>query len=127
MTDGTFGGMTNATRDLLVSGAYEAKQQFVPAGKVSVTAAKATGVKTVKVSFNKPVDTDKAKIALTKGSADVATTVKFADDKKSAILTLTDTSLRAGDYTATVSGLDAASIDKAAATFTAQDEAVQKN
>ncbi|WP_189020300.1 S-layer homology domain-containing protein, partial [Paenibacillus marchantiophytorum] len=56
-TDGTFGGMSNATRDLLVSGAYEAKQQYVPAGKVSVTGAKATGVQKVEVTFNKPVDT----------------------------------------------------------------------
>ncbi|MFD0698748.1 S-layer homology domain-containing protein, partial [Paenibacillus sp. GCM10027628] len=83
-TDGKFAGQSNATRDLLLTGAYEAKQQYVPAGKVSVTGAKATGVKTVTVNFNKPVDTDKAKLALTKGTVAVATTAKFADDKKSA-------------------------------------------
>jgi len=125
-TDGTFGGQANATRDLLLTGAYEAKQQYVPAGKVSVTGAKATGVQQVTVSFNKPVDTDKAKLALTNGNTDVATTVKFADDKKSATMTLTDTNLRAGDYTVTMSGLDAATVDKTTATFTAQDEQVQK-
>ncbi|MGG1556252.1 S-layer homology domain-containing protein, partial [Paenibacillus ferrarius] len=122
--DGTFGGMSNATRDLLVTGAYEAKQQYVPAGQVSVADAKATGVKTVTVNFNKPVDTAKAVLALKNGTATVATTTKFADDKKSATLTLTDTSIRAGEYTVTLSGLDAATVAKDSATFRAQDEAV---
>ncbi|WP_261303462.1 S-layer homology domain-containing protein [Paenibacillus andongensis] len=125
-TDGTFGGMANATRDLLVTGAYEAKQQYVPAGKVSVTGAKATGVQQVTVSFNKPVDTAKATVALTKGTADIATTVKFADDKKSAVLTLTDVKVSEGSYTATLSGLDAAGVDKTTATFTAENEKVTK-
>ncbi|WP_162251242.1 S-layer homology domain-containing protein, partial [Paenibacillus sp. Root444D2] len=125
-TDGKFGGMTNATRDLLVSGAYEAKQQYVPAGKVSVTGAKATGVQQVTVSFNKPVDTAKATVALTKGTANIATTVKFADDKKSAVLTLTDVKVSEGSYTATLSGLDAAGVDKTTATFTAENEKVSK-
>ena len=118
--------MTNATRDLLVSGAYEAKQQYVPAGKVSVTEAKATGVQQVTVSFNKPVDTAKATVALTKGTANIATTVKFADDKKSAVLTLTDVKVSEGSYTATLSGLDAAGVDKTTATFTAENEKVTK-
>ncbi|MDQ0891950.1 hypothetical protein QFZ81_007038 [Paenibacillus sp. V4I9] len=125
-TDGKFGGMANATRDLLVSGAYEAKQQYVPAGKVSVTGAKATGVQQVTVSFNKPVDTAKAAVALTKGTANIATTVKFADDKKSAVLTLTDVKVSEGSYTATLSGLDAAGVDKTTATFTAENEKVTK-
>ncbi|WP_029195628.1 S-layer homology domain-containing protein, partial [Paenibacillus alginolyticus] len=125
-TDGTFGGMANATRDLLVSGAYEAKQQYVPAGKVSVTGAKATGVQQVTVSFNKPVDTTKATVALTKGTANIATTVKFSDDKKSAVLTLTDVKVSEGSYTATISGLDAAGVDKTTATFTAENEKVTK-
>lgn len=124
--DGTFGGMVNATRDLLVSGAYEAKQQYVPAGKVSVTEAKATGVQQVTVTFNKPVDTTKATIALTKGTANVATTLKFADDKKSAIVTLIDSKLSEGTYTTTLSGLDAAGVDKATATLTAENEKVTK-
>ncbi|WP_162262848.1 S-layer homology domain-containing protein, partial [Paenibacillus sp. Soil787] len=125
-TDGKFGGMANATRDLLVSGAYEAKQQYVPAGKVSVTEAKATGVQQVTVSFNKPVDTAKATVALTKGTANIATSVKFADDKKSAVLTLTDVKVSEGSYTATLSGLDAAGVDKTTATFTAENEKVTK-
>ena len=99
--DGKFGGQANATRDLLLTGAYEAKAQYVSPGKVSVTEAKATGVKTVTVTFNKPVDTDKAKVALTKGTVAVATTAKFADDKKSVVLTLTDIKIGEGEYTAT--------------------------
>ncbi|MGG1552442.1 S-layer homology domain-containing protein [Paenibacillus ferrarius] len=125
-SDGKFGGQANATRDLLLTGAYEAKQQYVVPGKVSVTEAKATGVKTVVVSFSKPVDTDKAKVALTKGTTAIATTTKFADDKKSATLTITDTKLSAGEYTATISGLDAEAVDKTTAKFTATDESVTK-
>ncbi|UJF33248.1 S-layer homology domain-containing protein [Paenibacillus hexagrammi] len=123
--DGTFGGQANATRDLLLTGAYEAKQQYVPAGKVSVSEAKATGVQQVTVSFNKPVDTEKAKLALTKGAASVATTVKFADDKKSAVLSLTDVKVGEGDYTVTLSGLDADAVEKTTATFTGEKEAVK--
>ncbi|MDR6883497.1 S-layer homology domain-containing protein [Bacillus sp. 3255] len=125
-TDGTFGGQANATRDLLLTGAYEAKQQYVPAGKVSVTGAKATGAQQVTVTFNKAVDTEKAKLTLKKGTAEVATTVKFADDKKSAVLTLTDVKVSKGDYTVTVSGLDEATVDKTSATFTGEDEVLTK-
>ncbi|BFT68653.1 S-layer homology domain-containing protein [Paenibacillus sp. P36] len=123
---GKFGGQSNATRDLLLTGAYEAKAQYVSPGKVSVTGAKATGAQQVTVTFNKPVDTDKAKLALKKGTADVATTVKFADDKKSAVLTLTDVKVSKGEYTVTVSGLDEATVDKTTATFTGEDEVLTK-
>ncbi|MDU0205674.1 S-layer homology domain-containing protein [Paenibacillus sp. MAH-36] len=123
---GKFGGQSNATRDLLLTGAYEAKQQYVAPGKVSVTGAKATGAQQVTVTFNKAVDTDKAKLALKKGTSEVATTVKFADDKKSAVLTLTDVKVSKGEYTVTVSGLDAAAVDKTTATFTGEDEVLTK-
>ncbi|WP_162257296.1 S-layer homology domain-containing protein, partial [Paenibacillus sp. Soil724D2] len=128
-SDGKFGGMTNATRDLLVTGAYEAKQQYVPAGKVSVTGAKATGVKQVTVSFNKPVDTEKATFELKKGTASVTLTdakATWSADKKTATLTLKDTKVSEGKYTATVSGLDAAAVEKASAEFEATDEKVNK-
>jgi hypothetical protein len=125
-TDGKFGGMTNATRDLLVSGAYEAKQQYVPAGKVSVTGAKATGVQKVEVTFNKPVDADKAKLALTKGNADVAVDTTFATDKKSAVLTLKDNAkIGAAEYTVTMSGLNADTVATASAKFTGEAEVVK--
>ncbi|NOU66771.1 hypothetical protein GC096_22245 [Paenibacillus sp. LMG 31461] len=124
--DGTFGGITNATRDLLVTGAYEAKQQYVPAGQVSLTEAKATGVQQVTVTFNKPVDTTKATVALKKGAVEIATTAKFADNKKSVVLTLTDTKVTEGEYTATLSGLDATNVDKSSASFKGENETVQK-
>jgi hypothetical protein len=124
--DGTFGGQANATRDLLLTGAYEAKQQYVPAGKVSVTGAKATGAQQVTVTFNKPVDVEKAKLSLKKGTSEVVTTTKFADDKKSAVLTLSDVKVSKGEYTVTVSGLDAATVEKTSATFTGEDEVLTK-
>ncbi|MDD9272301.1 S-layer homology domain-containing protein [Paenibacillus sp. GCM10023248] len=123
--DGTFGGQANATRDLLLTGAYEAKQQYVPAGKVSVTGAKATGVQKVEVTFNKPVDTEKAALSLKKGSAEVATTTAFAADKKSAVITLTDARISNGEYTVSMSGLDAAAVDKTTATFKGEDEVLK--
>ncbi|MBD0384933.1 S-layer homology domain-containing protein, partial [Paenibacillus sp. WST5] len=68
----------------------------------------------------------KATLALKKGSVNVATTVKFADDKKSAVLTLTDVKISEGEYTVTLSGLDTAAVDKATVTFTGEAEAVKK-
>ncbi|MGG2197685.1 S-layer homology domain-containing protein [Paenibacillus validus] len=124
--DGTFGGTSAATRDLLVLSSYAADKQYVPAGKVSVTEAKATGVRQVTVNFNKPVDTDKAQVTLKKGSLAIATTTKFSEDKKSAILTLDDVKITAGSYSVAVTGLDAATIDKSTAEFTAEDEKLTK-
>ncbi|UKS26116.1 S-layer homology domain-containing protein [Paenibacillus sp. HWE-109] len=124
-TDGTFSGQANATRDLLLTGAYEAKQQYVPAGKIGITEAKAAGVYKVTVSFNKPVDTTKASLVLTKGTLAVSATTTWSDDKKVATLT-TDTKIGEGDYTVTLSGLDAATVAKSTATFKAQDEQLSK-
>ncbi|MCY9665123.1 S-layer homology domain-containing protein [Paenibacillus alginolyticus] len=124
--DGKFGGQGNATRDLLLTGAYEAKAQYVSPGKVSVTEAKATGVKSVTVTFSKPVDDTKATLALTRGTVAVKTTAVFAADKKSAVLTLTDVKVTEGNYTVTLAGLDAATVDKTAGTFTAENEKVTK-
>ncbi|UKS26118.1 S-layer homology domain-containing protein [Paenibacillus sp. HWE-109] len=129
--DGKFGGQSNATRDLLLTGAYEAKAQYVSPGKVSVTEAKAAGVYKVTVTFNKPVDTEKVKIDLKKGSSLLTLSTEKADapvwstDKKSVTVTTT-TRIGAGEYTATISGLDAATVDKTSATFTATDEQVSK-
>ncbi|MGG1518957.1 S-layer homology domain-containing protein [Paenibacillus oryzisoli] len=124
--DGKFGGQANATRDLLLTGAYEAKQQYVAPGKVSVTEAKATGAKSVKVTFSKPVDKTKAVVALTKGTAAVTTTAAWAEDAKSVVLTLTDSKVAEGEYTATVSGLDADTVDKTSAKFTGENEKLTK-
>ena len=69
--------MVNPTQlaNCLLTGAYEAKQQYVPAGKVSVTGAKATGVQKVDSFFNKPVDdAEKAVLEVKKGTALVVVT-----------------------------------------------------
>ncbi|MBP1992626.1 S-layer homology domain-containing protein [Paenibacillus eucommiae] len=128
-TDGSFGGTNVANRELLVLSGYQAKVLYeqinVPA-KASVSEAKATGVQTVTVTLNKAVDTAKAKLALTRGNAAVTTTTKFADDGKSAVLTLTDSKISASEYTVTLSGLEAESIDKATGTFTGENELVSK-
>ncbi|SEG61988.1 S-layer homology domain-containing protein [Paenibacillus sp. UNC499MF] len=121
-----FNGTTAATRDLLVTSSYQAQQLSNASKKLSVSEAKATGVKTVTVKFNREVDTAKASLALKKGTASVATDVKWADDKKSAVLTLTNSKLSAGAYSVTLSGLAAETVDKAVAEFSAEDEKLTK-
>jgi trimeric autotransporter adhesin len=118
----------NAKRDVLVSATYVAKDQVpAPAGaKVSVAEAKAAGVKKVEVKFNKAVDTEKAKLELKKGTQTIAADTKFADDKKSATLTLKDVKISEGTYTVNLTGLDAAAVDKTSAQFTAENEKVAK-
>lgn len=119
--DGKFGGQANATRDLLLTGAYEAKAQYVAPGKVSLTDAKPIGVKKISVTLNKPVDTAQAKLTVSKGNFSVA----WSDDKKSAVLTFDD-NLAEGDYTVTLSGLEAASVDRNTASLTVEAEKVTK-
>lgn len=118
-----------ALRSALVDATYAAKAYVeahnVPA-KASVTEAKATGVAKVEVKFNKAVDDTKATLSLKKGSIAVATTAKFADDKKSATLTLTDVKISEGTYTVTLGGIAADQIDKASASFDAKKEEVSK-
>jgi hypothetical protein len=128
LPEGTDGSKV-ATRADLVVGAYGAQQAYADLNKpaqVSIASVKATGVKTVQVTLDRDVDTSKATLTLTKGTVTVATTTSWSDDKKSATLSLTDTKLSAGDYTVTLGGLDASAIKTATATFTAQDETVQK-
>ncbi|MCZ8522608.1 MULTISPECIES: S-layer homology domain-containing protein [Paenibacillus] len=132
-TDTTFDGGKNATReqvavvmDRYLTGGGVVTPPVVT-GKVSVSEVKPTGVKTVTVNFNRDVtDAEKATLSLTKGSVPVATTAKWSDDKKSAVLTITDTKLTAGTYTVTLGGLAADAVDKTTAEFTAQDETVSK-
>lgn len=123
--DGTFGGTSAATRDLLVLASYAAQEQFKNLNKpekASIASAKAIGVQKVEVKLDRDVDTEKATLKLTRGSADVPVTVEWAEDKQSAVLTLTDSKVRAGEYTVTLGGLDAAAVDKTVAKFTAEDE-----
>lgn len=121
-----FNGTAPATRDLLVTSAYQAQQINNASKKLSVTEAAATGVKNVTVKFNREVDTTKATLALKRGNAALATDVKWADDKKSAVLTLKDVKVIDGTYTVTLSGVDASTVDKSTAEFKATDEKVTK-
>lgn len=118
-----------AIRSELVEAAYAAKEVLEELGKpgqVSVASAKATGVKKVEVKFDRDVDPAKAKLTLKKANSTIGTTVKFAEDNKSAILTLSNGRISAGEYTVTLSGLEEEAINKASASFTAEDEKLEK-
>lgn len=72
--------------------------------ELKATAA-ATGARKLTVTFNKAVDTTKATFAVKRGTIAVnIADVAFAEDKKSADLTLA-AKLMEGDYTITISGL----------------------
>jgi trimeric autotransporter adhesin len=116
----------NSNRGVFVELTFAALPKVVVPGKVSVTEAKATGVQKVTVAFNKAVDDSKATLTLKKGTVDVAVTTKFAEDKKSAVLTLKDNA-KIGDaeYTVTLAGLDADTVGTATAKFTATAETVK--
>ncbi|MZQ82374.1 hypothetical protein GQF01_09555 [Paenibacillus sp. 5J-6] len=127
LPEGTDGSKLASRADLVV-GAFQADAAIASVGKVSVTEAKAAGVYKVLVTFSKAVDTAAAKLALTKGTLAVVTSTTapvWSEDKKSVTLT-TDTRIGEGDYTVTLSGLDAANVDKTTATFKATDEQVTK-
>ncbi|KEQ25253.1 hypothetical protein ET33_04130 [Paenibacillus tyrfis] len=129
-TDGTFGGTSAATRDLLVTSSYEAKKQFVDTNKpakASIKEAKAADYNKVQVTLDRDVDTAKATVSLKKGTADVATDIKWSEDKKVATLTLKDgTKITEGTYSVTLGGLDASAVDKTTAEFKAENERLEK-
>jgi hypothetical protein len=119
----------NATRELLVISSYTAAEalNIIAPAKVSVTSAKASGVKTVTVVLDKAVDTEKATLSLKKGTTTVALDApKWSEDKKTATLTLTSAKISEGTYTVTLAGVDADTIATATAQFTATAEVVSK-
>lgn len=94
-----------ATRGNTFDIAYEVYKMKNKNG-TSVLSAAATGSKEIKVIFNQAVDTSKVKIKVRRGSNDVnVTRVVWDDAKKIATLEITST-LRSGDYTATISGIE---------------------
>ncbi|MBW5445897.1 hypothetical protein GE107_07475 [Cohnella sp. CFH 77786] len=115
-----------ATREILVNASYEVYVKTQAPAKVSVASAKATGVSKVTVTLDKAVDTAKAVLTLKRGTATVATTSAWSDDKKTATLTLTDTKITEADYTVTLSGLAAEEIATATASFKGEKETVSK-
>ncbi|WP_337103781.1 S-layer homology domain-containing protein [Paenibacillus sp. YIM B09110] len=120
--DGKFGGQANATRDLLLTGAYEAKAQYVSPGKVSILEAKQVGMKKINVTFNKPVDSTKAGLSIANAEG---AQVKWAADNKSATLTFAK-NLEEASYVITLTGLNAAEVGNTTATVTATAETVTK-
>lgn len=114
-------GAKTATRADLVVGAYGGQEAYNAQQGLNVE-AKAVGASKVEVKFNKAVDDTKAKFDLKRGTTALATDVKFADDKKSATLTVKDVKLLAGEHTVTVTGLE----KEVSAKFTAEDEKVVK-
>lgn len=128
-TDGTFGGTSAATRDLLVTSSYEAKKlasDLNKPAKASVKEVKAVDYNKVQVTLDRDVDTSKATLALKKGTADVATTVKWSDDKKVATLTLKDDKIVEATYSVTLGGLDASTVDKTTGEFKGEVERLAK-
>ncbi|UKS29758.1 S-layer homology domain-containing protein [Paenibacillus sp. HWE-109] len=119
---GAFEGLQPATRELLVTGAYETKQQYVP-DKVSLIGAQAIGASTVKVWVNDTVDTKKATFMLSKGSMSVPVTATWSDDHKWATL-VSASPLSEGDYTVEISGIDSSSVLRKDVNFRVQKEQV---
>jgi trimeric autotransporter adhesin len=122
--DGTFGGVVAATRDMLVMSSYEAKQQYKPVfnGKYSIASFKATDANVLAVQLNAAVtDTAAVKLDLTKNGAALTSgyTMKWSDDKKTAIITL-DTKLDNASWTVTLGGLT--NVDEAGKTAKLQTE-----
>ncbi|KZE77910.1 hypothetical protein AV654_20260 [Paenibacillus elgii] len=134
-TDGTFGGTSAATRDLLVTSSYEAKKQFVDTNKpakASVKEVKAVDYNKVQVTLDRDVDTDKATFVLKKGTAETKyeardKDVKWSEDKKVATLTLKDGAKIVEDtYSVTIGGLDASSVDVVTKEFKGEVEKLTK-
>lgn len=131
-TDGTFGGTTAATRDLLVTSSYEARKLFSEShkpAKASVKEVKAADYNKIQVSLDRDVDTDKATFLVKAGSKEYKyeakdKDVKWSEDKKVATLTLKDgTKIQDGvTYNVTIGGLDEASVDKVSDEFKGEAE-----
>ncbi|MCM3390330.1 S-layer homology domain-containing protein [Ureibacillus chungkukjangi] len=94
-----------------------------PVTEVAVESVSAIKAKQLEVTFDSAVDTTKATIVVKKGTVVVnVDTIKFSDDKKSAVITTT-AKLTKGDYTVSVTGLTEKAL---VATTTVADEKVAK-
>ncbi|NEW07954.1 S-layer homology domain-containing protein [Paenibacillus sp. SYP-B3998] len=110
-----------ANRADLVQSSYTAQgvfknpnQTLISVGNVQATSDN----KKVQVTLNKQVDTSKAILTLNKGTTIVNTTTEWSSDGKSATLTAKDGALAVGEYTVTLSGLEATSIQTATGKLT---------
>ncbi|MBE1447324.1 S-layer homology domain-containing protein [Paenibacillus sp. OAS669] len=110
-TDGTFGGTTAATRDLLVLSSYEAKHQYKADfnGKYAINSFKATNFNELTLELNGPLTEEAAKtfkIELKKDGNTLSSgyTTKWSDDKTKAVLTF-DTKFQESKFDVTISGV----------------------
>ncbi|SFL59656.1 S-layer homology domain-containing protein [Paenibacillus sp. 1_12] len=123
-TDGTFGGTTAASRELLALASYESKYQIksVFSGKYAIASMKATDANVLSIRLNGVVaDTSAVTFSLTKNGSPVTDgyTTTWSADKSTAMLTF-DTKFDDASWTATLSGLS--SIDEAGQTAKATTE-----
>ncbi|MDF2959558.1 MAG: S-layer protein [Paenibacillus sp.] len=107
--DGTFGGTTAATRDLLVTSSYAAKEQYVKApfnGKYAIVSFKATNANEFTVKLNGAVtDTDALKLILKRNGASVTGyKTAWSNDKTSLVITV-DTKFDDAKWSLTLGGL----------------------
>ncbi|MFC5604825.1 S-layer homology domain-containing protein [Sporosarcina koreensis] len=102
-TETTFAPTANLTRGEFALFMYRA--EGAPAvGVVALSSVKAINAKTIELTFNKAVETDKAAVELLRDSFKQNVTLKWADDKKSVQL-IGAGNFQAGDYTVNVTGL----------------------
>jgi hypothetical protein len=119
--DGKFGGETNATRDLLVLGSYEAKSQYKgPAfnGKYAIASFKATDANLLVLELNGALTEEAAKtfkVELKKDGSVITSGYKTAWDKDKKVATLTfDSKFLDNKFDVTISGVT--NLDDAAKT-----------
>ncbi|WP_233434071.1 hypothetical protein [Geobacillus stearothermophilus] len=114
--------VTDAFKAELQKAAQDAKAAYEAALTPKVESVSAITSKSLKVKFNKVVDTTKAKFEVKKGSVKVNTeTITFNADKTEAVIELTG-KLTAGEYTVNVTGLTDQALT---ATTTVENERVE--
>ncbi|MCI3921370.1 S-layer homology domain-containing protein [Paenibacillus sp. TRM 82003] len=114
----------NALRSALVEASFTAYNETNVPAEIGVSKVEATDAAELTVTLNGPVDTEKAKFEVKKDGV-VATVkeVKFADDKRSAKLTL-DPKLSDATYSVTLSGIENLDEDKTVAEVKATAEKI---
>lgn len=132
--DGTFGGTSAATRDLLVLGSYEAKKQFVPPApntvtNVSITKAEAVGAKSIKLTLNGAIaDTSKLNVSVLRGSTALTVASTKWNDTKNEVTVTVDGKFTEGTYTAKIEAVanGGLTVDKGTSDVTVQNETIKK-
>ncbi|UUZ80399.1 S-layer homology domain-containing protein [Paenibacillus sp. P26] len=131
--DGTFGGTSAATRDVLLLSAYEAMKQAVPAKpdtvtNVSIAQAEATGAKTITVTLNGAIaDTSKLKVSVSRGASAQTAALKWNENQNQVLLTL-DSKMTEGTYTVKLEAVQGGglTVDKGSADISVQNEKITK-